>query len=302
MPFAAPKTSLSCDLIALDLDGTLLRPDGSVSPFSIDTIARARRAGIEVVVCTGRGYVECRHVLGWIGQTDAAVVAGGSITACGRTGRTLHRVPMSHDLVSLVVETLHEHERAAMVLKDPSAAGYDYLVLHGAGKHPIDPVTTWWFEEVGVSARYANTLDDDEHPEQTVRVGACTDERASGPIAEALERDLPASATLHNFPAVVASRGDGAEPRRVNIIEVFDGRASKWGAVERLAQERGIDPARVAAIGDQINDISMIRAAGVGIAMGNAVEGVRELADRHTETNANDGAALAIEKILDGEW
>lgn len=298
----APKTSLSCDLIALDLDGTLLRRDGTVSPSSVDTITRAREAGIDVIVCTGRGYVECRHVLGWIGQTDAVVVAGGSITACGSTGRTLHRFTMHPSLVSLVVGTLHEHEQAAMVLKDPCAAGYDYLVLGGEGEHPIDPVTSWWFEELGVTARFARTLDDDEHPEQTVRVGLCADERATAPIASALRHALPEGALLHDFPAVVKRHDGQGEPRRVNIVEVFDGRASKWGAIKRLADQRGIDPSRVLAIGDQINDVSMIRAAGVGVAMGNADPCVRDVADRHTETNDQDGAARAIERVLSGQW
>ena len=298
----APKTSLSCDLIALDLDGTLLRPDGTVSAYSVDTINRAREAGIDVIVCTGRGYVECRHVLAWIGQTDAVVVAGGSITACGRTGRTLHRFTMRPSLVSSVVGTLHEHGQAAMVLKDPSAAGYDYLVLGGEDEHPIDPVTSWWFEELGVTARFARTLDDDEHPEQTVRVGLCAEARATAPIASALRKALPPSAVMHDFPAVVKRESTTGQPRRVNIVEVFDARATKWSAIERLASQRGIDPARIVAIGDQINDVSMIHAAGVGVAMGNADECVREIADRHTEPNSEDGAARAIERILNAQW
>jgi len=297
-----PKTRFSCDLIALDLDGTLLRPDGSVSPRSIETIARAREAGIDVIICTGRGYVECEHVLRWIGQTHAVVVAGGSITACGRTGKTLHRFTMHPSLVGRVVNTLHAHRQAAMILKDPSAAGYDYLVLGGEDEHPVDPVTSWWFEELGVTARFARTLEDDEHPEQTVRVGLCTDERTSAPIAEALLSDLPESAMLHNFPAVVGPRQGESEPRRVNIVEVFDGRASKWNAIERLTRERSIDPSRVLAIGDEINDLSMISAAGIGVAMGNAIDAVRDVADRHTEANSEDGAALAIERVLEGAW
>ena len=302
VPAHAPRTTLSSDLIALDLDGTLLRPDGTVSPRSIEAVHAARNAGIDVIVCTGRGYVECRHVLGWIGQTDAVIVAGGSITACGETGRTLDRVPMHPSLVSRVVDILHEHEQAAMVLKDPSAAGYDYLVLGGEDEHPVDPVTSWWFEELGVTARFARTLEDDEHPEQTVRVGLCTDEHAAGPVSGALRESLPDSAVLHDFPAVVGPRMGEAEPRRVNIVEVFDGRASKWNAIERLADERGIDPSRVAAIGDEVNDVSMVRGAGLGVAMGNAVPSVIEVADRRTETNAEEGVAIAIERILAGEW
>ena len=66
---------------------------------------------------------------------------------------------------------------------------------------------------------------------------------------------------------------------------------------------RGRDaPERIAAIGDEINDAAMIRSAGLGVAMGNAVPAVRDAARRHTLANTHDGVAYAIARILGGEW
>ncbi len=298
----APGTASNYDLLAIDLDGTLLGPDARVSSRNVEAVHAAREAGLDVIVCTGRGYIESRRILEAIGQTDAVIVAGGSITACGETGATLHRFEMHHALVARAVRTINAHGQAAMVLKDAPAAGYDYLVVSGEDEHPLDPVASWWFEEMGATVRFATRLDADEHPEQTIRVGLCTENHRSAPIAAALSAEMGDATLLHDFPAVLGPHGGGSAPRRVNIVELFDARANKWSALTRLAGERGIDPTRIAAIGDEINDVCLIEGAGLGVAMGNAVDAVRAVADRHTLANTDDGVAHAIERILAGEW
>ena len=59
---------------------------------------------------------------------------------------------------------------------------------------------------------------------------------------------------------------------------------------------------RIAAIGDEVNDLTMVREAGLGVAMDNAVEDVKQAADVHTARNDEDGVALAIDHILSGRW
>ncbi|MBK7403841.1 MAG: ribosomal RNA small subunit methyltransferase A [Phycisphaerales bacterium] len=114
--------------------------------------------------------------------------------------------------------------------------------------------------------------------------------------------DLQDTVTVHNFPAVVApdDATHWAGGAVAHILECFDARADKWNAVRRLAAERGIEPARIVAIGDQVNDVSMIRGAGLGVAMGNAIEPVREAAAHVTRSNAEDGVAHAIGMVLAG--
>ncbi|HVZ94165.1 MAG TPA: HAD hydrolase family protein, partial [Phycisphaerales bacterium] len=75
-----------------------------------------------------------------------------------------------------------------------------------------------------------------------------------------------------------------------------------WTAIHRLAMEQRIPRERIASIGDEVNDLAMIEGAGLGIAMGNAVPAIKEAAKAHTESNAKDGVARAIERILNGEW
>ncbi len=292
------------DLIAIDLDGTLLSPDGTVSAANVAALADARRAGLRVTICTGRGLVECDHVLDWVEQREPVVVAGGSITACPVARRTLHRFTLEAELVQGATERLLSHRHPVMVLKDPVDTGYDYLMVVGKDKHPLDPVTEWWFRQLNVRVRYAADIREDEHPEHTVRLGVCGLSSALGSIAEDMRGAFGDRATMHHFPAVIAPDDAKKLPdgETLHILEVFAANASKWSAVQWLAARENIRAERIAAIGDQINDLPMIVGAGLGVAMDNAIESVKQAARQRTTSNSGDGVAFAIRRILSGAW
>ncbi|MDX2118458.1 MAG: HAD hydrolase family protein [Planctomycetota bacterium] len=292
------------DIIALDLDGTLLSPDGSVSAANKDAVRRARDAGITIIVGTGRGLVECRHALDAIEQTDPVVVAGGAIISDPVTNHTLHRFAIDETLVRRGVERMLSHGLPALVLKDPVAAGYDYLVVRGEPTLPLDPVTEWWFEKMNVKVRHAPRVEHDDHPEHTVRVGVCGRARKLSTIRRDLDEVFGDSAIVHHFPAVVAPQHvrETEDEGTLDILELFDRHATKWNAIRWIAERRGVDASRIAAIGDEINDVAMIEAAGLGVAMGNAIPAVRDRAKRQTRSNREDGVAHAINAILAGEW
>lgn len=290
------------DLLALDLDGTLLGPGAVLSEANVEAVARARRAGLRVVVCTGRGLAECRAFLDQLGQRDPVIVAGGAITADPVSGETLDRFVMDPGLVGRVAGVLLEAGHAVLVLKDAGATGYDYLVLTGDDGIEPDPVTLWWFERMRVRVRYARTLDEDPDPGDSVRVGLCTDAGVSDALAGVLRERFAGEIMLHSFKAVVSSRAEGDGVRSVNILEAFDSAGGKWAALERLARRWGIPCARIAVVGDEINDLGMIRSAGLGVAMGNAIGAVRDAADRMAPSHDRDGVAHAIDRILEGAW
>jgi 5-amino-6-(5-phospho-D-ribitylamino)uracil phosphatase len=298
-------------LLAIDLDGTLLDSAGAVSPANLEAIRRARAAGVRIIICTGRGLAECRHVLDAIGQQDPVVVAGGSIVASptGDAARsTMHRFGLGLEIVSRATEHLLSRGLPAMVLKDPSRTHYDYLMVQGEAMHPLDPVTIWWLESMGIRTRYARLLHEDEHPEDTVRLGACALSGRLDEIHDELAGTIGPDVSMHHFPAVVAPEHARRTPQGecLHILEVFSRDANKWSAVCWAAAELGVERSRIAAIGDQINDLPMIRGAqeagGLGVAMGNAVERVARAAGARTMGHDQDGVAHAIHSLLDGLW
>lgn len=291
-------------MLVLDLDGTTLDPAGEVTPATRRAVRDAREAGMRVTLCTGRGLVEAKPAVVALDQQDPVIVAGGSIISCPATSRTLHRFALDTGLVARAVERLLAHDHPAMVLKDPVAAGYDYLIVRGARRLALDPVTEWWFDKLNVSIRVVDHLGEDPHPEHTVRVGACGLSGRMAQVRGALHEACGHESLIHHFPAVIAPEHAGRETQgqTIDVLEVFHLSANKWESVKVLAGLHGIAPERICAIGDQINDVSMIEGAGLGIAMGNAIEAVRRAAKRQTKRNDEDGVAYAIGRLLTGEW
>lgn len=296
-------------LLAIDLDGTLLDSRGEVSEGNRRAIARAKHAGIRVCVCTGRGYNECKHIAAKIDQTDPVVVAGGAILADATNGRSLHRFNMRPTLVHKLVDSFVGHGHAALILKDACPVNdsglhprHDYLVVSPEGEKAIDPITRWWFKEHDIRVHVVPALTHDDHPEHTVRVGVCGTRRATRSAAHDLAEKFAPEVTVHHFNAVVPG-AHGADPdENIVILEAFDRNVSKWNAIRWLAARDGIDTGRIAAIGNDINDIAMLQGASCSIAMGNAIPEAKQAARLHTLDNDSDGVAHAIDRILAGEW
>ena len=85
----------------------------------------------------------------------------------------------------------------------------------------------------------------------------------------------------------------------VEVLEVFDPAVNKWQGILKVAQKHGILPQQIVAIGDDVNDLPMIRNAGLGVAMGNARPEVRTAAKRIIGSNHEDGLAEFLEVLVD---
>lgn len=291
------------DLLAIDLDGTLLDPAGRVSNANRRALRDAASAGIAVVICTGRSASETLPLVRDLGLAAPMVVSGGAMLADPASGRTLDRLTLTLDLTHQAIAFLARHGHAALILKDHHAAGYDYLVVDPRGQNGLDESTRWWFSFIGVSVRFATHHSLDEHPADTLRVGMY---RANEPVDDlaslARHTFAPRAAVQHFRSAALPDQCRRLGMHTVHIVELFHPHADKWLAVSRLCHRLGLDPRRTAAIGDQANDLSMIAGAALGIAMDNAEPAVAAAARRRTLSNTHDGVAHAIDRILSGDW
>src|SRR4051794_33527048 len=124
------------DLLVIDLDGTLLRRDGSVSQRNVQAVAAARHAGIQVIIATGRALIESREALAAINHNtpgDLVAAAGVSLLGDAAPGRKIDRAVWPADLVRDATRSLLEDGHKALILKDAHATGYDYLAV-GSGE------------------------------------------------------------------------------------------------------------------------------------------------------------------------
>ena len=284
------------DMLVIDLDGTLLDRRGRVSAENRKAVSRARQEGLELIIATGRALVESAEPLKQIKHDHLVVAAGGSLLCDAADGRTLERRIMPQDLVEDITLCLLGHGHKVLVLKDADATGYDYLAV---GQDELDPASQWWFEVMASTVRFVPRLEDDPHPADTVRVGVVATGSELAPIARQLESELGDRAFLQHWPAVTSSH---AIRSSTHLLEVFNPEVNKWTMVEPYSSSRGIDPQRIAAIGDGLNDVEILRECGLGIAMANSCEPVLKVADQVTDSHNDHGVASAIEHILEGTW
>ena len=201
---------------------------------------------------------------------------------------------MEATLVKELVDHLADEREAVLVYRDAIPCGHDYLVT---GRGELSGNTKWWFEITGsrVHEQRAVEADDLHH---ALRVGMVT----SGPRAGELRHEVAAAfgdrVLTHSFEAI--HRADPVDA--VHVLEIFAAGVSKWQGLTRIAEARGIPHDRIAAIGDEINDLTMLREAGLSVAMGNAVPEAKAAAMRQTRSNAEAGVAHAIERMLSGAW
>lgn len=279
-------------LLAIDLDGTLLGPEG-VTDHDLAAIVAAREAGIEVVVATGRSWLESGEALDRIGRNGVMIGAGGALLHDARTGATLARSTVDSEVVLAVTESLRRHGHVVHLLQDPEAAGFDYWMI---GWDRLHEASRWWFDRHGVTARWVGDMSQVLDLSHTVRVGTTADGDHLGEVAEELREDLADRVVLQAWPAVV-SDDTAARGRTIHLLEAFDPEVDKWTMLQRVARDRGIRREEIAAIGDGLNDIGMVGGAGVGVAMAGADPRVRAVAQWETGP-PGVGVGDAIRRML----
>ncbi len=284
-------------MICIDLDGTLLNSQGSISDSDLRAVEAAVHAGVRVVPCTGRAWCESRHVLRDFPaspRSDTGVFVTGAAVSDLADGRTLDLCVMDPHLVLELVEHLRDLPEAVLVCSDANLTGHDYLVT---GNGQVTANTQWWFEMTGTTVRHCTdpSLEDLRH---TLRVGLV----AAGPRMSQTSRRVSDAfgrrVAVHHFEAVQKPDPD----QTVHILEVFPAGVDKWRGLTWLAQKDGIQPGQIVAIGDELNDVAMLEQAGCGVAMANATEAAVCAANRMTRSCDDGGVAHAIESLLAGRW
>ena len=285
----APRPAGPYRMVAIDLDGTLLNPDNEVTPRTRAAVRAAVAAGWVVCFATGRTWPESQAVLDDVGHLDAAVFVGGAMVVDTANRTVLHRTVMHPQLAADVCGFLERRGHPAFALQDRAASDVDYLVSGGIA---MSSDAQLWMRVAGATTRAVADLGRYLH-EDTVRVST------AGPPAEMAAL---LDAVNGNFGPRVQSHTVGLHALGTDVTEVFDPAVDKWQGVLRVATARGVDPAAVVAVGDNMNDLSMIRGAGLGVAMGNAKPAVKAAAARTIGPNTADGVAAFLEALVAGRF
>lgn len=273
-------------MIAIDLDGTLLAPDGTVSPRSKAAVQRALRAGLLVCFATGRNWTESQTVLDAVAHYDTAVFVGGAMVIDTKQRMTLHRTAMQPDLAREVCKAIETLGHAALTLQDTQQAGVDYLATADV---ELNQATRDWMEVTRTAVKRVADLAAYSH-EHTIRIGI---------VAEKHECDSVHKVLKERFGERILCQILYVPTYQVEVLEVFDPAVNKWEGVQHVARLHNIRPEQIVAIGDDINDLPMIAGAGLGVAMGNAKPAVQAIAKRVIKRNDEDGLAEFLNELVD---
>ena len=284
------------DMLVIDLDGTLLNSAGEVSRRNASAIRRANAAGLQVVIATGRSLAESRAALAAIEHDGLVIAAGGAMLCDAASGGTITRRAMPPELVREITECLVAHHHPALILKDAHLTGYDYLIV---GDAPLDPASHWWFSAMQITHRRVPSINDDPHPDDSVRTAAVSCRSRLEPLAVRLRSSLGERCCLQHWSAVTQFEATGSA---THLLEAFQSQVNKGVMTLDLCRRLGISAERVASIGDGLNDLELLQSCGLGVAMANATPEVMQAATRVTGHHDDHGVAEAIENIISGAW
>lgn len=271
-------------LVGLDLDGTLLDPFGELSESVREAVGSLRRAGLEVVLCTGRRYRTALPMAERLGLAGAMVVNNGVLVKDIASGRTLQHAFLPGDVYAEALALMREHG-PPMVYVDRYHEGTDMITERIASAHPFQQ------EYLADNTEWSRIVEDLSlaPPTQVIMMSAMADEASLLALQTRAQETLGPRLRTHSLIN---------KNYRGHILEFLSPGSGKWTALRRLAESEGIAPAEIATIGDDTNDVEMIRCAGLGIAMGNAVQEARAAARHVVRSNAEGGAIEAIERVL----
>jgi Cof subfamily protein (haloacid dehalogenase superfamily) len=255
-------------LAAIDLDGTLLRSDGTISQRSRDAIRAVRDAGIVVVIVTARGPASVTDLARDAGIGGSAICSNGGLIVDLATGAILRERLLETETAVRLVHALRER-----------LPGIVFAVEHEAFAH--EPGFAAWGWEPPAGTRVANALELLEDP-ATKLILRHTDHEVE--VIAAVARDVADDALT-----VVQSGGEAVEVTAVGV--------NKAAGLAEVAAEHGIDQADVIAFGDYPNDVPMLSWAGRGVAVANAHAEVLAVADEVTGSNDDDGVAVVLERL-----
>ena len=260
-------------LAAIDLDGTLLRSDLTISDRSRAAIAAARAAGIDVVVVTARSPRSASDIAADAGIAGTAICANGAIVFDLASGTIIRHEPLSAELAQRFATGLRNRVPGI-------AFGWELELRFGS-----EPTYEAW-------------RDPSRWPRPEGSFPPCDVHDWRRPMTKLLAR-LP-GADLSEVFGIARELGGGEVEVTMaghQFVEVTSRGVSKSAALARLAAERGIAAPEVVAFGDHLTDAAMLRWAGLGVAVANAEEAALAAADVVTVSNDEDGVALVLERL-----
>ncbi len=264
--------SMKYRLLVADIDGTLVTSDREITPRVLDAVRSAQHGGVRVCLATGRIWQSAEPYFRRLGADPPAILYNGGMVYDFGTGAVLRRVPLAYDHARAVLELLRDvpEVQPHLYVGDRVYTGRTNEYTERYQRKDSLKV-----EQVGDLLAFLPP-----EPMKVLIIGARPD--LLRVMARIRQAPLPINAVFSEE----------------TFLEVLPQGNSKGAALEFVARHLEIPLAGVIAVGDNLNDLEMIRAAGLGVAMGNAPTELKAQAGYVTATNDDEGLAEVIERFV----
>ncbi|MCU5774237.1 pyridoxal phosphatase [Erwiniaceae bacterium BAC15a-03b] len=267
---------MSYRVIALDLDGTLLTPNKTILPESLEALAKAQQAGVKVLIVTGRHHVAIHPFYQALALDTPAICCNGTYLYDYHAQKVLSADPLPLDQAQQVIKMLDQQAIHGLLYVDnamlyQTATGHVTRTLNWAQSLPEHQRPTF-LQVDSLSAAAADA--------QSIWKFALShpDTRALQQFADKVENEMGLACEWSWHDQVDIARAGNSKGKRL----------AQW------VESAGYQMSEVLAFGDNYNDLSMLENVGLGVAMGNADEAIKARAHRVTGTNLEPGIAETI--------
>lgn len=266
-------------LICIDMDGTLLNDNHKVSEENKVALKNAIDKGIKIAITTGRSFIAASQYAELLGIKASIIASNGTYIREKDEEKVIYKHPFNREQFNKVCDVIEKYDIKkyfntynTMITIEEPPKDHGYVL---SNKIAPDNLKI----KFGIHKDFRETYD--IYKDEILKAIVISEDTK---LLEKIKYELKAVGSLE----VVSSGWTN--------VEIMAEGTSKGNGVKAFSEILGINKAEVMCIGDNENDISMLTYAGLGVAMGNATEEVKEIADYVTDTNNNSGVAKAINK------
>ena len=266
---------IDCRLAAIDLDGTLLNEHYKLSEENCEAVMELSESGVIVILASGRMHATILPFARIMSLESPIISYNGAMVKEIKTGELVYHIPISHPIAKEIIEYCVQHglhlnfyNDDILYVRELNRWSKLYDTRTGATSHPIRDLSFF-------SGKEPTKLQIVDAPEKIDSLFV--------EFSNWLQDRLYITKTQPEY------------------LEFMNPEVSKGSALTAVANKLGIPKEKIIAFGDGYNDVSLMKAAGFSIAMGNSVNEILECASYVTDTNEENGVATAIRKLLLGE-
>lgn len=265
-------------LFVVDLDGTLIQKDGTVSAPDRDALFRLREEGVAVAIATGRATAACKALLQRLNLSGYHIFYDGALVADPSTGKAIYAQPLPVGILKEMIDFAHAH---GIYLELYSQ---DYLFVEFLDWP--SSIHRHFFGVESIVVPFESVYRHESILKGEMVISNATENEEATLLRRYLDGRLKFS--IARAPAYPG----------IDFVNIVNPNVSKGDALQALIRHLDISRSEVVAIGDGLNDISLFETAGLAIAMGNAPEELKKMSNFITSSVDENGVAGAIEWLL----